>query len=272
MNSRPVVVVTGASQGLGAATALEFARRGYDCVLIARNESRLQVIASEIQSLGGQSLVCAGDLGDLVFARSAIDRCLAQFERIDVLVNNAAWRKIGTMRTMEADEWDQTLRICLTAPAFLAKWCAAAMETRSRGVILNISSIQAKLAPGICPAYVTAKGGLDSLTYELAALYGPAGVRVLSLNLGAVDTELSADYVSTDGENISQLLQNYAEDMIPLGRFAQPDEIARSIAMLASDDASYMTGACIGIDGGWFHQATPYSLKQRQFPQDFPTS
>ncbi|EAQ78362.1 SDR family NAD(P)-dependent oxidoreductase [Blastopirellula marina] len=272
MNNRPVAVITGASQGIGAETAQEFARRGYDCVLIARNQSRLQSLADQLETLGAQSIVCSGDLSDLAFARSAIDRSLHQFGRIDVLVNNAAWRKIGTMRTMEPDEWDQTLRVCLTAPAFLAKWCAAAMEPARRGVILNISSIQSKLAPGICPAYVTAKGGLDSLTYELAALYGPVGVRVLSLNLGAIDTEMSADYISSDGEDISHAIRRYAEDMIPLRRFAQAGEIARSIALLASDDASYMTGACIEIDGGWFHQATPYSLKQQQFPQDFPAS
>lgn len=270
MSHRPVVIITGASQGIGAETAREFARRGYDCVLVARNEARLQALADDLAALGSESLVCAGDLADLAFAESAVERCVARFDQIDVLINNAAWRKIGTMRHVAAEEWDQTIRICLTAPAFLAKWSAAQMERAGRGVILNISSIQSKLAPGICPAYIAAKGGLDSLTYELAALYGPVGIRVLSLNLGAIDTEMSADYVAADGEDVSQTLRRYAEDMIPLQRFAQADEIARSIAMLASDDASYMTGACIEMDGGWHHQATPYSLKRRQFPDDFP--
>ncbi|MCC9605553.1 SDR family oxidoreductase [Blastopirellula sp. JC732] len=271
MPDRPVAFVTGASQGIGSQTALEFARRGYACVLVARNAERLEQLATEIAALGSESHVCAGDLADLQFARSAVDQAADRFGRIDVLVNNAAWRKIGTMRQIEADEWDQTLRVCLTAPAFLAKWCAAAMEPARRGVILNVSSIQSKLAPGICPAYIAAKGGLDSLAYELAALYGPVGIRVLSLNLGAIDTEMSADYVSSDGEDVSALLRRYAEDMIPLQRFAQADEIARSIAMLASDDASYLTGACLEMDGGWNHQATPYSLKRKQFPHEFPS-
>ncbi|QDV69228.1 Glucose 1-dehydrogenase 1 [Rosistilla carotiformis] len=272
MNSRPVVIVTGAAQGLGAATALEFANRGYDCLLIDRNATALQTITAEIETLGRRTIQCVGDLADLQFTRSAVSRCKQELGRIDVLVNNAAWRKIGTMRAMQVDEWDQTLRVCLTVPAFLAKWCAAEMEPAQRGVILNISSIQSKLASGISPAYIAAKGGLDSLTYELATLYGPAGVRVLSLNLGAIDTEMSADYVSEDGENVSDALRQFAEGMIPLRRFGRADEIARSIAMLASDDASYMTGACLEIDGGWTHQSSPYRLKNKQFPKEFPES
>ncbi|WP_417747391.1 SDR family NAD(P)-dependent oxidoreductase [Rosistilla oblonga] len=272
MNSRPVVIVTGAAQGLGAATALEFANRGYECVLIDRNGTAMQAVAADIEKLGRCAIQCVGDLSDLAFAESAVTRCVQGHGRIDVLVNNAAWRKIGTMRAMQADEWDQTLRVCLTVPAFLAKWCAAEMETAKRGVILNISSIQSKLAAGISPAYIAAKGGLDSLTYELATLYGPSGIRVLSLNLGAIDTEMSADYVNEDGENVSDAVRQFAEGMIPLRRFGRADEIARSIAMLASDDASYMTGACLEIDGGWTHQASPYPLKNKQFPKEFPSS
>ncbi|MBA2117658.1 SDR family NAD(P)-dependent oxidoreductase [Bremerella alba] len=269
MTNRPVVLITGASQGLGAATALEFSRSGYDCFLVARNRPNLEAVASLITTDGGNAAVCAGDLGDLSFAQASVQQCLYKFGRIDVLVNNAAWRRIGTMRQMELDEWETTLRICLTAPAFLAKWCGEAMQAAQSGVILNVSSIQANLAPGICPAYVAAKGGLDALTYELAALYGPYGIRVLGLNLGAIDTEMSADYVAENGDNLSQDLRRFAEDMIPLRRFAEPQEMARSIVMLADNRASYMTGTCLEIDGGWSHQATPYSLKHRQFPQEF---
>ncbi|MFI4874629.1 MAG: SDR family NAD(P)-dependent oxidoreductase, partial [Blastopirellula sp. JB062] len=132
MDSRPVAIITGASQGLGEATAQEYARRGHDCVLIARNESRLQKLATELEAYGAASIVCAGDLSNLDFARSAVELSLHEFGRIDVLVNNAAWRELGSMRTLEPEQWDKTLRICLTAPAFLAKWCAAAMEKSQR--------------------------------------------------------------------------------------------------------------------------------------------
>ncbi|MBA2113823.1 SDR family NAD(P)-dependent oxidoreductase [Bremerella alba] len=269
MNDRPVAFITGASQGLGAATAAGFIGNGYDCFLVARNRQNLKAVASRVAIDGAQAAVCAGDLGDLSFAQEAVESCFEQFGRIDVLVNNAAWRNIGTMRQMELEEWEKTLRICLTAPAFLAKWCGEKMQAIGRGVILNVFSIQSKMAPVICPAYVAAKGGLDALTYELAALFGPSGIRVLGLNLGAIATEMSAHYVAENGDNLSQHLRQFAEDMIPLRRFAEPEEMARTMVMLADERANYMPGACLEIDGVWSHQATPCSLKHRQFPQEF---
>lgn len=269
MKSRPVAVITGASQGIGAATAKVLAERGYDCLLMARGAEGLEQTAEAVRQSGGTALVCAGDLADLKYAEQSVGAAVEKWGRIDLLVNNAAWRDIVTMKQIGLESWEKTLRICLTAPAFLARWCAVEMEKQSKGVILNISSIQSKFSAGISPAYVASKGGMDALTYELSALYAPAGIRVLSLNLGAIDTEMSADYISEDGQNLSGRLRAAVEDLIPLQRYAQPEEIARTIAMLASDDASYMTGTCLEIDGGWFHQCHPYSLKKEQFPQDF---
>src|SRR5206468_5769259 len=113
--------------------------------------------------------------------------------RIDVLINNAAWRDLVTMRSISLDSWERTLRICLTAPAFFARAVARDMEKRRHGVIINVSSIMSQHASGIAPAYVAAKGGLDALTYDLAALYGPMGIRVVGVSPGAVDTELGKD-------------------------------------------------------------------------------
>jgi len=222
MTEQPVVFITGASQGIGAATAKAFARQGYHTLLLARNARNLEAVADEVRRLGSQALVCAGDLGDLDFAKQSVDRCLDQWGRIDVLVNNATWRELTTMRQIGLESWEKTLRVGLTAPAFLAQWCAVPMEAAGRGVILNISSIQSQFAPGVAPAYVASKGGLDALTYELSTLYGPVGIRVLSLNLGAVDTAGSADYRSDDGQDITAELRAASEDMIPLGRWAQP--------------------------------------------------
>src|SRR5205814_1092634 len=127
--------------------------------------------------------------------------------------------------------------ICLTAPAFLAKWTAEVMEKQGPGVIVNISSIRSMAADGTAAAYVACKGAIDALTYELASLYGPRGIRVLAVNPGAIDTDLSADLAAPDV--MTKVIGTFV-DRVPLGRMGQPEEIARLIALLASDDASYV--------------------------------
>lgn len=268
--SRAVTFITGAAQGIGAATALEFARRGHECYLLDIDESGLHKTVAEVESIGGKVAFTAGDLADLEFAKQAVDDCVGTFGRLDILINNAAWREVTTMQSISLDSWEKTLRVCLTAPAFLARWAAQAMQPSGRGVILNISSIQSKFAAGVSPAYIAAKGGLDALTYELATLYGPAGIRVVALNLGAIDTHLSSEYRTAGGESLSDQMRQVLEEMIPLQRYADPQEIARSIVALSGSDASYITGTCIEIDGGWFHQCSPYKFKRLQFPEDYP--
>lgn len=270
MNAQPVAMITGAAGGIGGETAVAFAERGYDCVLFALPAEDLTPVTDRIQNAGRQFLTCTGDLTDLEYAKSAVEQCMATWGRIDVLVNNAAWREITTMRKIELASWEKTLRVCLTAPAFLARWCAEHMEPRQQGVIINVSSIQSQMAAGISPAYVAAKGGLDSLTYELATLYGPAGIRVLSVNPGAIDTAMGQD-IAIDQQATADKIRQASEDMIPLRRWAQPREIARGIVMLAGDDASYLTGTSVTIDGGWKQQCSPYSVKQLQIPDQFPT-
>ncbi len=269
MNPQPVAMITGAAGGIGGETAVRFAERGYDCVLLALPSEDLNPITKRIEDAGRQYMICTGDLANLEYAESAVEQCISAWERIDVLVNNAAWREITTMRKIELASWEQTLRVCLTAPAFLSRWCAAHMEARGQGVIINVSSIQSQMAAGISPAYVAAKGALDSLTYELATLYGPAGIRVLSVNPGAIDTAMGQD-IAVDQQATATKIRQASEDMIPLRRWAHPREIAHSIVMLAGEDASYLTGTSVTIDGGWKQQCSPYSVKQLQIPDQFP--
>lgn len=269
MSDRPAAIVTGASRGIGEQTAVELARRGYDVALIARSSDALQNVARRIREAGGEALVCAGDLGDLAFAESAVTDAARKFGRIDLLVNNAAWRDLVTMRTISIESWEKTIRVSLTAPAFLARWAAEHMEKRRRGVIINISSVQSKRVAGFSPAYVACKGAMDSLTYELSVLYAPQGVRVVSVNPGAIDTEMSTDYRTPDGQDMTAKLHEWSDDVIHLRRWARPEEIARTIAWLASDDASYITGTSIVVDGGLSTQLSPYSIKKMSCPSDF---
>lgn len=267
MNTQPVALVTGASRGIGAATACLLARSGYRVSLIATTSDALQQVAEQITAAGGTSLALVGDLADLDFGKSAIDNTIAAYGRIDVLVNNAASRELISMRRITPASWNHTLQVCLTAPAFLARWAAEDMEKRSRGVIINVSSMMSQQAAGIAPAYIACKGALDALTYELASLYGPSGIRVVSLLPGAVDTELSRDLAS--GADQTDEIRAFSNDMIMLGRWASPNEIAMVIRFLASDDAAYVTGTTLTADGGWFHQHLPISLKRRHYRDDY---
>ncbi|MFH1919476.1 MAG: SDR family oxidoreductase [Planctomycetota bacterium] len=264
-----MALVTGASRGIGAATAEEFARRGYRVSIVARGADALGDVADRIRAGGGETLVCPGDLSDLEFAESAVRRTVDRWRRLDVLVNNAAWRELVTMRKISLESWEKTLRVCLTAPAFLARWAAEAMEPRGRGVIVNVSSIMSSRAGGIGPAYVAAKGALDSLTYELASLYGPSGVRVVAVNPGAIDTDMSGDCADPKGESLTGRLREWSEDHTPLRRWGTPEEVARVIAFLASDDARYVTGTTIAVDGGWLSNHFPHSFRRQIDPEEF---
>ncbi len=269
-NETSVAFITGAARGIGAAASRAFAAAGYNVALLDVDTERLAAEADHVRAEGAEGLVHVVDLTDLEAARSALDTTVAHWDRLDVLVNNAAWRTHETMRAMEVATWERTLRISLTAPAFLAKWAAQAMEERGiRGAILNISSMMSERAGGTSPAYVAAKAALDGLTYELAALYGPSGIRVVAVNPGWIDTEMSGDYSGPGGRSLADQVYEAAKDGVPLGRPGRPEEVAKALVWLASPEASYVTGARFLIDGGWTHHHLGYGLKRLQFPGEF---
>lgn len=267
MSEKPVAFLTGAARGIGAATARELASRGYRLALLDLLGEELAAVARLCRELGSETLTFAVDLADLDAAQAAISQTVRQFGRLDLLVNNAAWRAVQTLRETDLATWEKTLRISLTAPAFLAKWAAEAMERQGSGVIVNISSIRSQHSDGTAAAYVAVKGALDALTYELAALYGPRGIRVVTVNPGAIDTQLSADLGPADA--MRKLVADCL-DRTPLGRFGRPEEIARTIAWLASDEASFVTGTTIVVDGGLSHNAYGLRVKRLTKPAQFP--
>lgn len=269
MSTRRVAFVTGAAGGIGLATAAELGRRGYAVGMLDNQADRLAAATARMRTAGFDVLPHSGDLADLAFAEAALRETASHWGRLDLLVNNAAWRELQTMRHISLESWERTLRVCLTAPAFLARWAAGIMEPQGGGVIINVSSIRSFQPDGLAAAYVAAKGGLDALTYDLAALYGRAGIRVVAVNPGAVDTALSHDYADPAGASVTEALRRSSEDQIPLGRWGRAEEIARLIAALASDDATYVTGTTIVVDGGWTRNGTPHSLKSRVAPEDF---
>jgi 3-oxoacyl-[acyl-carrier protein] reductase len=259
-----VALVTGASAGIGAAVAKEFVDRGFAVGILGRNVERLTEVRRWLESAGGRVIAVSGDLADLDFAESAVRSVVAAFGRLDVLVNNAAARELTTMREITPAEWEHTLRACLTAPAFLARWAAEEMEKHGSGVIVNVGSMMARQAHGISPAYVACKGALESLTYDLAALYGSAGIRVVTVAPGAIDTAMSRDLVTDNGSDCpsEDPIREFSESMAMLGRWGRPEEAAKAIAWVASEEASYLTGTTLVLDGGWSRMHMPPQVTQ----------
>lgn len=265
--NKPTAIITGASRGVGLAVARRFIENGYSLTLVSNEEQELNEASKDLPQ--DRVLVMYGDLADTVFAKTVVDRSWEKWRRIDVLVNNAAWRTLETMRRISLETWEKTLRICLTAPAFLAKWSASYMEKQDGGVIINISSIMSERAAGTSPAYIASKGALLSLTYELAALYGPAGIRVVAVSPGNVITRMSGDFTDQKGADISARLIAHMEDATPLQRSASPEEIADAVYWLSGSNASFITGTELIIDGGFTHNFNHYPIKRMQFPNEF---
>ncbi|RIK72171.1 MAG: oxidoreductase [Planctomycetota bacterium] len=268
MTHQPVAIVTGAAQGIGAAIVRRLQRDGYAVAAVDCNGPKLDELCCGLPSAAAPVMPIAGDLADPAAPESVTQQATARFGRIDLLVNNAAWRETATMDEITLHSWQRTLQVCLTGPAFLARAVARHMKIAARGVIINVGSIMAQQAAGFAPAYVAAKGALESLTYDLAALYGPHGIRVVTVSPGAIDTSLSAD-LAPPHVSASDQLRRYAEGMAMAGRLGAPEEVASLVAWLASDEASYLTGTTITFDGGWsrHHLPTPLAAAIAEAPR-----
>lgn len=268
---KKVVIITGAAGGIGRATAKKFAEADFRLVLSDIAKEPLMALAADLKNrYNVDCLPVVGDLAQPAYLEQLVKQTIAQYGRIDALVNNAAWRTLETLRTMEIETWEKTLRVCLTAPVFLTKWVAQHMEKQGDGgVIVNVSSVMASRPSGCGPAYIAAKGALESLTAELAITYGRSGIRVVGVAPGYIATELSNDYVDPEGENISASMTAELTDFIPLARGGNPGEVADAISWLCSPQASYISGTTLTIDGGLKPNFSKYSIKHLQFPNEF---
>jgi NAD(P)-dependent dehydrogenase (short-subunit alcohol dehydrogenase family) len=271
MDDKKVVIITGAAGGIGFATAKKFAEHHYCITLADVDLDGLNLVREHLEKeYKANCHICHGNLLNLDYVKAIVVESIQKWGHINSLINNAVWRTVETMRTISLENWDKALRINLTAPAFLAKYAAAEMEKRKiKGVIINISSVMAHNAAGSSPAYIAAKGGIESLTYELAALYGPSEIRVVAVSPGNIETNLSNDYRDEEGNNLSEKMKDHVNDKTPLGRAGRPEEIANVCYWLSSPEASFITGTNILADGGFLHNFNSYSIKKMQFPKQF---
>ena len=241
-----VAIVTGASSGIGRATAKLFAHEGAKVIVAARRQQELDSLVKEIAEQGGIAYAIAGDVRDEAFAQSVVNAALQNFGRLDIAFNNAGTLgEMGDTTLVSEAGWTDTLATNLTSAFLGAKHQIPAMLKSGGGSIIFTSTFvgHSFSFPGVA-AYAASKSGLIGLTQALAAEYGPAGIRVNSILPGAVDTEMYREM------NNSEESQSFIRALHALKRAALPDELARSVLYLASDDSSFTTGTAMLVDGG----------------------
>ena len=234
-------LVTGASRGIGAATARALDRAGARVVLTARSEEDLATVAADLRH---DPLVVAADLHEATAPSEIVARALAQLGGVDVLVNNAA--AAARLPTVDTDAGliDQLLAVNVRAPLLLIAALVPSMTERGGGSVVNLSSISGLVGTPRRAAYAASKAALDGATRSLAIELGPAGIRVNSVAPGVVDTALWAKNKAVPG-----VVETIVEQT-PLRRWASPEDVADVIVFLASDAARFITGETISVDGG----------------------
>ncbi|MDF2638721.1 MAG: dehydrogenase [Novosphingobium lindaniclasticum] len=236
-------VITGGDSGIGRAVAIAYAREGADVLISYLNEHEdAKDTARLVEEAGRQAVLVPGDIGDPAHCRAIVDQAVEAFGRIDILVNNAAHQMtFEDIADIPDEEWDKTFRTNIHAMFYLAK--AAVPHMGSGGAIINTTSVNADMPKPTLLPYATTKGAIQNFTAGLAQMLMPKGIRVNCVAPGPVWTPLIP--ATMPPEQVKEFGASY-----PIGRPAQPRELAPPYVMLASDEASYISGATIAVTGG----------------------
>jgi NAD(P)-dependent dehydrogenase (short-subunit alcohol dehydrogenase family) len=245
-----VALVTGGASGIGQAICLMFAREGAAVMVFDADRNGAHACAMAIATAGAQALDHAGDVRQSADAAAAVGRCERELGGLDILVNNAGVIGRGTVESTDEAEWRRVLDVNLTGVYVLSRAAIPAVRRRGGGSIINVSSAAGLAAWYDQAAYDAAKGGVVNLTRSMALDFARDRIRVNCLVPAHVTTPMSEKYLAEGGEQARRAREQRLET-IPLGRYAQPDEIAYAAVFLASDESSYMTGSPLVVDGGY---------------------
>lgn len=243
-----IAIVTGASSGIGHATAKLFARQGATVVVTARRQAELDTLVAEIERSGGYAVAVAGDVRDETLAKALVDTAVCRFGGLDIAFNNAGL--VGEMKPiseMSLAEWRDVLDTNLTSAFLCARYQVPAMILRGGGSLIFTSSFVGHTVgmPGMA-AYAASKAGQIGLVKGIAAEFGAQGIRANAILPGGTDTPASVTNAPGAGPEVLA----FVEGLHALKRMATPEEIARSVLYLASDASSFTTGAALLVDGG----------------------
>jgi 3-oxoacyl-[acyl-carrier protein] reductase len=237
-----VALVTGASQGIGRATALALAEAGAKVAVAARNTEKLASLASEIAGAGGEALAVPMDVADGAQVKAGFQQLLAKFGRLDILVNNAAITRDTLALRMKLEDWDAVLRTNLTGAHLCIQQALGAMLKQRAGRIINITSVVAETGNAGQANYVASKAGLIGLTRAIAVEVASRDITVNAVAPGFIVTPMT--------DVLSQEIKDKMKSLIPLGRMGSDRDVAAAIVFLASDEAGYITGQVLDVNGG----------------------
>jgi len=241
-------IVTGAGSGIGKGMATGLVQAGAELVIAGRNLEKLEAAAEEMRQFGGPVIPAQADISKMEDIKGLVDRAVKEFEKIDFLFNNAGIIRRNPSEDFLEKDWDEVIDINLKGPFFLAQAVARVMISQERkGKIINTSSLIAVQGGKRVPAYAASKGGLAQVTKSMANDWAKYDILVNAIGPGWVNTELT-EPLRQDKERFTEITGR-----IPLGRWADPEDLAGAAVFLASDASNYITGQTIFVDGGWLN-------------------
>jgi 3-oxoacyl-[acyl-carrier protein] reductase len=240
--SERVAFVTGASQGIGRACALRLSKAGVTVAVAARNQEKLNELVDEITGNGGQAAAFVLDVTDEEQIKSAIKAAIAQFGKIDILVNNAGITRDQLVMRMKRADWDAVLQTNLTSAYLCIQQVTSSMLKQRWGRIINITSVFGQMGQAGQANYAASKAGLIGLTMAIARELGSRNITCNAVAPGFIETSMT--------EVLGEEFKQSAAKQIPLGRVGTVDDIANAVGFLASDEAAYITGHVLNVNGG----------------------
>lgn len=244
MLSDKVAIITGASRGIGRIIAAALAAQGAKVVASARNAEALESLAAEIKAQGGNVVAVVADVAVEADANNLIEQAVANYGKVDILINNAGITRDGLLLRMKSDDWDAVLDTNLKG-AFLCTRAAAKFMSKQRyGRIINVSSVVGEMGNAGQANYCASKAGLLGLTKSVARELARRNVTVNAVTPGFIVTDMT--------ENMTDKAREAMTEQIPLGRLGEAEDVANAVLFLASDQSSYITGQVLGVNGGMY--------------------